>query len=90
MAAALESLETRLEERASSSAVQSVEAELKEAVARLRTQQAKIESRSFAPYHRALRILHGNPSAQTKQYREALESLRTISKHRPFRGKKEE
>ncbi|MDY3013706.1 MAG: hypothetical protein SOR61_00610 [Evtepia sp.] len=90
VAATLESLEARLEERASGSAVQSVQAELKEAIARLRTQQTEIKNRSFAPYRRALRILHGNPSAQAKRYRDALESLRTISKHRPFQKTKKQ
>jgi len=52
--------------------------EIAAALEKLRTQEARVRSRSVRSYSRALRILRGNPSATAKKYAEALENLRKI------------
>lgn len=54
------------------------QAELEEAIQRLRQRQAVIRARSPQSYRRSLRILRGNPSAAARDFGEALETLREL------------
>ena len=45
---------------------------------RIHGRQASIRSRSLKVYDRPLRILRGNPSAQAKEFAEAMEALRKL------------
>lgn len=53
-------------------------AEIDEALDKLRERKKMITNRTAKTFKRSLRILRGNPSAKTKQYAEALESLRGL------------
>ena len=57
--------------------------DLAEAVQRVRDRQAIIRSRTAGTYRRSLRILRGNPSANTREFGEALEALRELAGKRP-------
>ena len=48
-----------------------------------RDRQAIIRSRTAGTYRRSLRILRGNPSANTREFGEALEALRELAGKRP-------
>ncbi len=57
-------------------------AELEEAVGRLRRREAVIRAREPGSYRRSLRILRGNPSAAARDFGEALETLRELTRRK--------
>lgn len=52
--------------------------EIRSGLERLRDREASIRARTVRTYGKSLRILRGNPSASTREYEEAMESLREL------------
>ena len=61
-------------------ALETRRADLEEAIRRVRAREAALQNRSAAPYHRSLRLLRAHPSATTKDFTEALETLKKLGK----------
>lgn len=77
---ALERCRARLEEtrELTGQALADRQAEIDEALEKLRTHAARIRTRSGKTYRQSLRILRGNPSASARKYAEAFENLRKL------------
>ena len=54
--------------------------ELRDALDTLHDRKRRIREKSARTYQRALRILRGNPSVQTKDFSEALSSIKRLEK----------
>ena len=59
--------------------------EIDQLLERLRDREAAIRARTAKRYRQSLRILRGNPSASTRIFSEALDSLRRLAEHRDSR-----
>lgn len=55
-------------------------ADLSEALDRVRDRQAAIRQRTTRVYHKTSRILRRNPSAMTKEFKEAMDALRDLDR----------
>ena len=80
----LEAYQDRLEaaKDLTAEALDARRAEVEQLLERLRNRQDALRTRTTKRYSQALRILRGNPSASTKTFSEALESLRKLGDHR--------
>lgn len=80
IAAALEDTRLRMEQRKelAGDALEQRRKDIAEMLEKIRSRQASIRSRSPRAYDRSLRILRGNPTARTREFGEALESLRKL------------
>lgn len=75
IAEALEACRGRMDEPKSNNALL---ADLNEALSRVRTRQAQLRTRTTAYYHRSLHILRNNPTAVSRTFSKALETLRHL------------
>ena len=80
IAQALEAYQARLESELTGEALERRQAEIGEALEKLRDREAAVRARTERTYRQAVRILRGNPTASSGgRLSEALESLRRLS-----------
>ena len=85
---ALEAYQARLESATdlAGEALEARRGEIRQLLERLRDRESAVRSRTARRYRQALRILRGNPSASTRAFSEALDSLRSLLDRRDGGG----